>query len=312
MDDKAKKWIYNNIGVFLEKKHRKWVCIIKNKSLSDKLMVFIKGIIVGFGGISPGLSGSVLLIIFGLYRTTLEYLGSLVVDFKKKIKFLLPLVSGMILGVLLFSKLINFLLESYEMQTRFAFLGLIVGTVPMLYKEVKKEGFKKLYYVVMVGAGLFGIYMFYGKAASFPQVTDPTIIHSIILGFLVVATAIIPGLDPAVVLTSLGFYKLYVNSLATLNITVLLPMVIGVVIGAVVISCLMTYLFKRFYTFVYSCIFGVFIAMIPNMLNSSCKLNLDIKSVVSILVMIIGFCISLGLSNIQEKYEYKNNQADEN
>ena len=29
---------------------------------------FFKGIIVGLGGVAPGLSGSVLLIIFGLYR----------------------------------------------------------------------------------------------------------------------------------------------------------------------------------------------------------------------------------------------------
>ena len=67
----------------------------------------------------------------------------------------------------------------------------------------------------------------------------------------------------------------------------------------------MTYLFKKFYTFVYSVIFGVFLAMIPNMLNGSCVLNMNIKSVVSIIIMIIGFGISMFLSNIQKKYEDK-------
>ena len=38
---------------------------------------FLKGIVVGIGGVSPGLSGSVLLIIFGLYRQTLDYLGTI-------------------------------------------------------------------------------------------------------------------------------------------------------------------------------------------------------------------------------------------
>ena len=37
---------------------------------------FLKGIIVGIGGVAPGLSGSVLLIIFGLYQKTLEALGT--------------------------------------------------------------------------------------------------------------------------------------------------------------------------------------------------------------------------------------------
>ena len=38
---------------------------------------FFKGIIVGLGGVAPGLSGSVLLIIFGLYQKTLDALGNL-------------------------------------------------------------------------------------------------------------------------------------------------------------------------------------------------------------------------------------------
>ena len=38
---------------------------------------FLKGIVVGIGGIAPGLSGCVLLIIFGLYKKTLDALGNL-------------------------------------------------------------------------------------------------------------------------------------------------------------------------------------------------------------------------------------------
>ena len=44
---------------------------------------FLKGIIVGIGGVAPGLSGSVLLIIFGLYRKTLDALGNLLTDFSR-------------------------------------------------------------------------------------------------------------------------------------------------------------------------------------------------------------------------------------
>ena len=101
---------------------------------------FWKGIIVGLGGVAPGLSGSVLLIIFGLYQKTLDALGSLLTNFRKHVKFLLPLVAGMFLGVLLFSKLIDFFLTRFEMPTRFCFLGLILGTLPMEWQEVRKEG----------------------------------------------------------------------------------------------------------------------------------------------------------------------------
>ena len=49
---------------------------------------FLKGIIAGIGGVSPGLSGSVLLILLGLYHQTLEALGTLLTRFKQNIRFL--------------------------------------------------------------------------------------------------------------------------------------------------------------------------------------------------------------------------------
>ena len=55
---------------------------------------FLKGIIVGIGGIAPGLSGSVLLVIFGLYQKTINAIGTIFKDFKKNLMFLIPLFAG--------------------------------------------------------------------------------------------------------------------------------------------------------------------------------------------------------------------------
>ena len=104
---------------------------------------FFKGIVVGIGGIAPGLSGSVLLVILGLYERVVSVVGTLFKNFKRNILFLIPLIAGMGVGVLLFSKVVDFLLESYAFQTRYAFLGLILGTIPLFYREVRKNGFRK-------------------------------------------------------------------------------------------------------------------------------------------------------------------------
>ena len=111
---------------------------------------FFKGIIAGIGGIAPGLSGSVLLVILGLYQNTITAIGTLFKDFKKNILFLIPLFCGFGIGIIIFSKVIDFLLGNFEMYTRFAFLGLVLGTIPLFYKEVKKEGFNKKYYIPIV------------------------------------------------------------------------------------------------------------------------------------------------------------------
>ena len=260
---------------------------------------FFKGIIVGIGGVAPGLSGSVLLIIFGMYQKTLDALGNLLGNFKKNVRFLLPLVAGMGLGVLLFSKVINFLLNGYEMPTRFCFLGLILGTLPMIWQEVKKEGFPKRYYALILLSAALGTWFFTVNPNAFPQVTNPTVLQSVLLGVAVAATAIIPGVDPAVFLSTLGFYEMYVAALANLNMTVLLPMVVGLALGAVAISFGMSWLFKRFYTATYSVIFGIFLSMIPNMLSENCVLGFNLPSVLSLLLLIAGFLVSFWLGDLE-------------
>ena len=263
------------------------------------LLQFLKGMVVGIGGVAPGLSGSVLLIIFGLYRKTLDALGSLFKDFRKNITFLLPLVVGMVLGVLAFSKVIHFFLNNYEMPTRFCFLGLIIGTLPMVWQEVRKEGFSKGYYFVILLALALGIWFFTVNPNAFPQVTDPSLLQKIVLGAAVALTAIVPGVDPAVFLSTLGLYELYVTALATLDISILLPMLIGVAGGAVVISAVMSALFRRFYTATFSVIFGIFLSMIPNMLTDNCRLGWNGVSVLSLVLAVIGFGISWYLGDIE-------------
>lgn len=260
---------------------------------------YLKGIIVGIGGVAPGLSGSVLLIIFGLYRKTLEALGSLFAAPKRNFQFLLPLVLGMFTGVLLFSRVIDHCLAYYEVPTRFCFLGLILGTLPMVWREVKKEGFSPVFYGVIAAAAVIGTFLFTVNTDTFPQVTDPNLLQCIALGVAVAATAIIPGVDPAVFLSTLGFYEMYVHALAVIELGVLLPMVIGLALGAMAISFIMSQLFKRFYTATYSVIFGIFLSMIPNMLTENCVLGWNGMSLLSLLLAVAGFGISYYLGDIE-------------
>lgn len=260
---------------------------------------FLKGILVGIGGVSPGLSGSMLLIIFGLYQKTLTAMGTLLTNFRKNVRFLLPLLAGMLLGVLLFSRVIDFCISHFEMPTRFCFLGLILGTLPMVWKEVRKEGFRFYHYFLMAASLLAGIWFFTLNSNTFPQVTDPSVAQCVILGVAVAATAIVPGVDPAVCLSALGLYETYVRALANLDLGILVPMAGGVACGAVGISFLMSKLFRRWYTGTYSIIFGVFLAMIPNMLTDSCVLGWNAESAVSLVLLIVGFGVSFYLGDIQ-------------
>ena len=62
----------------------------------------------------------------------------------------------------------------------------------------------------------------------------------------------------------------------------------------------MSKLIKKYYTITFSIIFGLFISIIPSVLNKSCVLDINPKTVISVLMLIIGFGVSYGLESINE------------
>ncbi len=260
---------------------------------------FWKGIVIGLGAIAPGLSGSILLVIFGLYQKTIDAISGIFKDFKNNLKFLIPLGCGILLGIVLFSKLVDYLLGAFEMPTRFAFFGLILGSVPLFYREVRKNGFHKLYYICIVSTFALGMVLFNFNSHLFPEVTEPNFFQSVLLGLVVAASYIVPGVDSAAILSALGLYDLWVSSLANLNLAVLVPAAMGVGVGVLVVSFLIHFLMKRCYTLTFSLIFGLFLSTIPSVLSEGCQVGFDWNTLVSVLALVVGFGASLLFSNLE-------------
>ena len=267
---------------------------------------FFKGIVVGLGGVAPGLSGSVLMVIFGLYQKTIECISS-IFDFKRlkeNLTFLIPLGLGMIGGVILFSKTVNFLLSEFEVYTRFAFLGLILGTLPLLNKEVRKEGFKPIYYVVIAVCFVFGLWILYSNS-FFSEVKDPNLLHSFVLGISVAGSYIVPGVDSAAILNALGMYQIWldITSVKILDLQILIPAFCGLAVGVLGISFIINKLIKHFYTATFSVIFGLFLSVIPSVIvemKTKFTVGLNSYTIGGIIAVIVGFFVSLYLGDIAE------------
>ena len=261
---------------------------------------FFKGLIAGIGGIAPGLSGSVLLVILGLYEQTVNAIGTLFKNFKTNIKFLLPLLAGLGVGILLCSKVVDYLLESFEFQTRYAFLGLILGTIPLFYREVRKNGFRKRYYGLMAVAAAVGFFLFGFNRHLFPAVTEPNLLQCVLLGVAVAGSSIVPGVDSAAIMSAFGLYELYVSSLADFNLQILIPAAGGLIVGALVISFVMNLLIKKAYTGTFSVIFGMFLAIIPTVvMEESCTVTSLPMGLAAIGFALVGAVISLYFGDIK-------------
>lgn len=258
----------------------------------------LKGFIAGIGGVVPGLSGSVLMVIMGIYEKTIHAIKSLLTNFKKSARYLLPLVLGLGCGVLIFSKLVDFLLGHYEFYTRYVFLGLIIGTIPMFFQEVRKKGFHKRHYVAVVAAAVVGFFVFTMNHSAFAPVENPNLFQSGLMGLAVAGSSIIPGVDGAVILSSLGFYELYVSSVANLNFPVLLPAAVGLAMGGLLFSAVMDSLLSRFYTMTFSMLFGMFLSIIPNILNDSCHIESVQQGVAAVALALLGCLVSFYFADI--------------
>ena len=102
--------------------------------MKEHIINFFKGIIIGIANVIPGVSGGTMAVSMGIYEKLVDVIGNFFHDFKKNFVknmiFLIPLGLGAAFAIIAFSKLILFLLEDYAMQTQFAFIGLILGSMP--------------------------------------------------------------------------------------------------------------------------------------------------------------------------------------
>lgn len=91
------------------------------------IMILIAGIIIAVALILPGISTSFLLLALGLYEETLTAINNL--DWG----FILPLGIGVICGVLLTTKLLEYLMKEHPTPTYLAIIGFVLGSIGEIY-----------------------------------------------------------------------------------------------------------------------------------------------------------------------------------
>ena len=103
------------------------------------------GLVFGIANIIPGVSGGTMLVTCGCYD---KVCGALALDFKeikKNIKFLIFFGIGAVLGIIGFSNLITLLFDNFPTETYMFFIGLIIGSIPLIIRNATlKEKFKPI------------------------------------------------------------------------------------------------------------------------------------------------------------------------
>lgn len=270
----------------------------------DSLILFIKGFILGIANIIPGVSGGTLAVSLGLYEKILDAIGTLFKNFKNNVKFLTPIILGIVVSILSTSKLVSYALANFKAQTIFLFVGLIFGGTSLLMRKTRGKGSITNFIV-------FFITFFIVIAISFAKVdiikisfTNMTILDYILLvvvGFLASSSMVIPGISGSFVLMIFGYYEKIINTISNLtnfkelgsNLLILLPFGIGVLLGIIFMAKLITALIKKYEVKTYFGIMGFVLSSVVILILQIGKFTYNFTNIFTcILAFLWGYLLA--------------------
>lgn len=245
-----------------------------------------------------GISSGVFCVIFGIYEKLVNSVLNFFNDYKKNLRFLLPIIIGAFVGVILFGNILKALFNSFYMQTSFCIIGFIVGGIPCLLKQnTKKINLTSI--VILLFSLFLSLYLVALEATSSAIYTTTSLsyINLIFAGFLMSAGIVIPGVSSTVILMLFGIYNIYLNAISTLNIVILLPIAIGVIVGGLVFLKVIQILLKYFTQYTYYAIAGFTLGSIFVLFPG---FSFDIYGIISIGLFVICMFLSYKMSMIKK------------
>jgi len=255
------------------------------------------GLCLGISLLPPGFSVATMAMILGIYEDLIELLNDLFsTKMKSTLKALVCLGIGAVVAIAVFASVIGFASDNFPYQTNFLFLGLIVATVPLIYKQADvKTNFKSKHYIFLVIAVIITASFAFGGNLTLVDLdggmTAWKIVYLIFAGALVSSSMILPGLSGALMLILIGAYYFLLESITTPNLAVLSSVAVGAVIGLIVCGRLIKHLLENNETTLYSISMGLVIGSIPVLLIRYGMPSSIFDISTSLVIGIIGFVV---------------------
>ena len=101
----------------------------------QNLLAVLYGLVFGIANVIPGVSGGTMLVVFGCYDKVCGALTLNLKEIKKNIVFLIFFGIGAVLGIVGFAFVVTWLFENFPTQTNMFFMGLIIGSVPLIIRN---------------------------------------------------------------------------------------------------------------------------------------------------------------------------------
>ncbi len=279
--------------------------------MSSFLYRVLCGFFLGISIFAPGVSGSVIAVMMGIYTRLLDVVADPLKDIKKNLRYLFPMGIGAVISLVLFVLVFSYLFETYAKATLLLFIGLIAGNLPVVFKDAVAEGFKKRYLVGTVAAFAFalavGILGLAGAQTgeSFVAITVP---HIAAGGAVAGACSMMPGMSVSMMLMLVGVYEPVLQgakALLSLDMTVLTKLLVFVgcfLVALIAFSRLTKWVFKKVRALAYCFVFGFMCGSLIGIFLKMLRAAGSIHWAVGALMVIIGLGISLLFMRLSERF----------
>ena len=274
----------------------------KNKfSVSAFLIKVLQGALIGLGAVLPGISGGVLCVIFGIYKTIMEFLADPFRKLKSHFPKLLPIGIGGVIGFLGIANVLSFLLDKYPAPSVCVFIGLITGMLPSLFREAGEQGRSKASYISM-GVAMILVFALLISLQVFSVQITPNFVWYLFCGFCLALSVIAPGMSFSTLLMPLGLYEPFVAGIGHMDFAVLIPGGIGALATVILFAKAVDALFNKHYSVSFHAIVGVVIAATVMIIPFESFTASAANCVVNIICLAVGVVAALLLDKFNQKF----------
>lgn len=265
-----------------------------------------KGMAMGIVETVPGVSSSTIAMLLGIYENIIIAISNLTTKrYKKSLFFLLPIIIGILIGAALSAVTVKYLLETYPIPTHFLFMGLILGMLPFIWRSGRSlhggnHTYKSYHFILMI------FFLILIASLGFVDHSDETIVANLTVqnyvylflsGWLASIALVLPGMSGALMLMIVGAYYTALNVLFTINIMGILMIVAGIIIGILITGKLVRFMLQKYHQSTYAGIIGMLCGSVFY-LYPGFPMQIP-ELIVSILLLLIGFCFAFIVSNKQ-------------
>ncbi len=226
----------------------------------EALLWVLQGFLVGIGVILPGVSGGSLLYAFGIYDQILECMSSPIKGVRKYWQMLCFVAVGGAIGFIGFAAIVEALLNWNESMVICIFVGLIIGTLPSLWRDAGEQGRGAGSWISLC-VSFVAITVLFVVVENFWTIAIPQNIFGWILCGLIWGLGfVVPGLASSNLLMFFGIYNVLLGHIKDLNFGVMIPFALSVLVVFLLLSKVMKLIFDKYHSVMSHCIIGFVVA----------------------------------------------------